>query len=150
MPRRNSVILLAVICCMFLLSPIAEAQQRKTAISDFITFNGRILPDHESPTFNVPSGMVLVITDVVIQNRAGGDAPVNPFQFSRVDLGQFQTTDSMSPHNLFFTIVGNDTLNVHFATGLRAPTQFRVLNVINGNAPFIEFTITGFLARRAD
>lgn len=91
--------------------------------------------------------MVLVVTDVVIQNRAPGDEPVEPFQFSRVDLGQFRTTDPAGPHDIFFTIVGNDTLNVHFATGLRSPIQFRVLNVINGTAPFIEFTITGFLAR---
>jgi hypothetical protein len=146
MSRKSSVIFLGVICCMSLLSPIAGAQQNK--ISDFVTFNGRITPEQESPSFNVPSGTVLVITDVVIQNRAPGDEPVHPSQFSRVDLGQFLTTDSAEPTDLFFTVVGNDTLNIHFTTGLRAPAHFRVLNVISGTAPFIEFTITGFKCRK--
>jgi hypothetical protein len=142
MPRKSSIFLLAVICCMPLLSPIAGAQ-----ISDFRAFNGRITPNQQSPTFYVPSGRVLVITDVVIQNRAPGDEPVGPSQFSRVDLGQFLCKDSKEPHDIFVTIVGNDTLNIHFTTGLRAPLQFTVQNVGNSTAPFIEFTITGFLAR---
>lgn len=137
---------------LFLPSVPGRADDNRTATSDnFLTFNERIQPDEQSPSpspFLVPPGKVLVITDVVIQNRAPGDVPVDASQFSRVRLAEFSSvTAPTSGHDIIFTVVGNDTLNVHFNTGLRATTDFSVFNIGNSTAPFIEFTVTGFLER---
>jgi hypothetical protein len=151
MSERKGVInvIALLVTLLSLLSIPSYADEDKTSKpQNFVTFNGRIQPDEQSPTFSVPSKELLVITDVVIQNRRPGDEPVDPSAFSRVDLGQvLDNTGSLSEHDIFFTVVGNETLNLHFVTGLRVPHQFRVLNVINSSATFIEFTITGFLTR---
>ena len=119
---------------------------------NLIVLNGRLERDKESKTFQVPQDQILVITDIVIQNRKPGDEPVDVAAFSRIDIGQVMQFDTNLNRkvdlDIFFTIVGNETLNVHLKTGMVARTGFRILNMINSNAPFIEYTITGFLTDR--
>jgi hypothetical protein len=116
-------------------------------VGRFVMFNGRLAPDQPSEQFLVPSRKLLILTDVVAQNRSPGDEPVNGSAFSRLVMGQFliNLPKSTSETDIVFTVVGNDSLNVHFTTGMRVPSGFRVLNEVNGTAPFVEFTITGFL-----
>jgi len=118
----------------------------------FIVLNGRIQANQESKTFQVPNDQILVVTDIIIQNRKPGDEPVDVMAFSRIVLGQVMMFDTnlnkMADEDIFFTVVGNETLNIHFETGMVVRSGFRVQNEVNSNAPFIEFTISGFLAER--
>jgi hypothetical protein len=147
--KTKAVRAITLIVTLLNLLSIPGVAQGKSPISDkAITFTDRLRPSEVSPRtspFMVPSGRVLVITDVVIQNRAPGDEPVDPSQFSRVVLGQFLTVNEPTGQEIFYTVVGNDTLNIHFTTGLQVSHRFRVYNVVNSSAAFIEFTITGFL-----
>src|SRR5262245_43290133 len=95
----------------------------------FVMFNGRLAPDQPSEQFLVPSRKLLILTDVVAQNRAPGDEPVNGSAFSRLVMGQFliNLPKSTSETDIVFTVVGNNSLNVHFTTGMRVPSGFRVL-----------------------
>jgi hypothetical protein len=103
-----------------------------------VYLNDRVQPDN--PRFwDVPAGTVLVITDVVAQNRGPGDIPVDAAKFTRFSITAPNGTD------VFFHVVGNDTLNLHFVTGIPVSGSFRFYNVINSNAPFVEFHITGRL-----
>jgi hypothetical protein len=112
-----------------------------------VLFNDRIAPDESSAIFEVPLDKVLVITDIVVQNRAPGDAPVDDSLNSRLVLGQFLQTigETTRAADIFLTVQGNDTLNLHFETGMLVPTNFRILNSISSQAPFVEFVITGLL-----
>jgi len=103
-----------------------------------VYLNYRAEPD--TPVFwAVPPGRVFILTDLVVQNRGPGDVLVNPGQFTR-----FAITAGAS--DVFFHVVGNDTLNLHFRTGIPVTAgSFRFLNVINSTAPFVEFHITGRL-----
>ena len=79
---------------------------------------------------------------IVIQNRASGDGPVSGDEFSRI----FLNTD---PGDIVLSVVGNQTLDLHFGTGLRVKgTFFRAFNAINSTAPFVEIIVSGYLAKR--
>jgi hypothetical protein len=105
---------------------------------NLVYLNDRLSPD--SPRFyDIPTGKLFVVTDIVVQNRAPGDTPVSPTQFTRFSI------TSPTGNDVFFDVVGNDTLSQHFTTGLPVSGSFRFLNVINSNAPFVEFHITGLL-----
>jgi len=103
-----------------------------------VYLNYRVAPD--TPVlWTVPAGTVFILTDMVVQNRAPGDLLVNPGQFTRFAI----TTAS---GDVFFHVVENDTLNLHFRTGIPVPAgTFQFLNVANSTAPFVEFHITGRL-----
>src|SRR4029453_14029953 len=99
--------------------------------SRFVLVRARLSPTDESSAFTPPEGKILVITDIVIQNRASGDGPVSGDEFSRI----FLNTD---PGDMVFSVVGNQTLDLHFGTGLRVKgTFFRAFNAINSTAPFV-------------
>jgi len=95
-----------------------------------------------------------MITDVMIQNKGPGDQPVDPSQYSRIVLGQVQDSLELpvppqNEHDIFFTVIGNEMLNLHLTTGLRATRQFRIGNwnsAPNSNV-LIEFTIAGYLTQ---
>ena len=107
-----------------------------------VYLNDRVAPD-TAVTWNVPAGTILVLTDLVAQNRGPGDIPVGPAPFTRFAIPAPNAVD------VFFHIVGDDTLNLHFLTGIPITGTFRFLNVINSNAPFAEFHITGRLESAA-
>lgn len=117
--------------------------------ADFVWLNDRLQPTEGSagsgdPRFTIPSGKILVVTDIVIQNRSPGDSPVPESDFSRLFIsgdGAFNTgTDYV------LTVVGNRTLNLRLQTGIRVKNRFRVFNAPNSSAPFIEYQISGYLA----
>lgn len=103
-----------------------------------VYLNDRVAPD-TPVTWDVPAGRVFVLTDLVAQNRGPGDVLVNAGQFTRFAITAPNGTD------VFFHIVGNDTLNLHFITGIPVSGTFRFFNIINSTAPFAEFHITGRL-----
>lgn len=115
-----------------------------------VLFNGRLAADEESMHFEVPSGSSLLITDAVVQNRAPGDNPVAELAFSRLFLGPFLANNGQSriEQDIGLTVVGNNTLNLHFTTGMQVSGTFRISNAINSTAPFVEYTITGILSKR--
>ena len=104
----------------------------------FVYLNDRVEPD-TPVVWDVPAGRVLLITDIVAQNRGPGDIPVDATKFTRFSITSPVGSD------VFFHVVGNDTLSLHLITGIPVTGGFRFLNVINSNAPFIEFHITGRL-----
>lgn len=117
--------------------------------ADFVWLNDRLQPTEGSagsgdPGFTIPSGRILVVTDIVIQNRSPGDSPVAEADFSRLFIsgdGTFSTgTDYV------ITVVGNRTLNLHLQTGIRVRNGFRLFNATNSSAPFVEYQISGYLA----
>ncbi len=103
-----------------------------------VYLNDRIQPD-SSRFYTIPQGRLFVLTDIVVQNRAPGDTPVQSTQFTRFSI------TSPAGSDVFFDVVGNDTLSQHFTTGLCISESFRFLNLNNSTAPFVEFHITGFL-----
>ncbi len=105
---------------------------------NLVYLNDRLSPDSER-FYDIPAGKLFVVTDIVVQNRAPGDAPVAATQFTRFAI------TSPTGNDVFFDVVGNDTLGQHFTTGLPVASSLRFLNVINSNAPFVEFHITGHL-----
>lgn len=115
----------------------------------FVSINDRLQPADQSAGpgrdfFTIPANKILVITDIVIQNRAPGDNPVADTDFSRLTLSGDPTFGPGSDFTL--TVVGNRTLNLHFSTGIRTQTRFRVLNAPNSSAPFVEYIVNGYLA----
>jgi hypothetical protein len=114
--------------------PVAESR--------FVFIDARLSPTQFTSEFTPPPGRILVITDIVIQNRAPGDGPVTEDVFSRLNI-------SSEPGDLVLSVVGNQTLNLHFSTGVRVKGSFfRALNAGNSTAPFVEIMISGYLARR--
>lgn len=107
-----------------------------------VYLNGRVQPNNQL-VWTIPQGRVFVLTDIVAQNRGPGDVPVNAGDFTRFSITSPLGTDT------FFHVVGNETLNLHFRTGLPISDSFRFLNMANSNATFAEFHITGRL-RSAD
>jgi hypothetical protein len=116
-----------------------------------VLLNERLEHGKNSTPLQIPSNNTLIITDIVIQNRAPGDAPVNQAQFSSIC---FSNIAENIGEGFFLTVVGNDTLNLHFKTGVPVrqshgiqPPQhlLQVQNVGNSTAPFVEVLITGFL-----
>jgi hypothetical protein len=103
-----------------------------------VYLNDRVAPGDER-FFSVPAGRLFVLTDVVVQNRAPGDLPVAAGQFTRFSITSPAGTD------VFFDVVGNDTLGQHFTTGLPVTGAFRFFVIGNSTAPFVEFHITGVL-----
>lgn len=108
---------------------------------DFVSLNDRIEPDQAPQTFTWPDNQIFIITDIVIQNRAAGDTPVQETQHSRLVL-------SGDPDDFFLTVVGNNTLNLHFSIGIRVHDGFRIQNMVNSSAPFVEYLINGYLANK--
>jgi hypothetical protein len=107
----------------------------------FVYLNDRLQPN-ESRLWTIPEGRVFILTDLVAQNRGQRDVPVKNTDFTRLTV--------TSPGNdVVFTVVGNGTLNLHFQTGLPIAIGFRLLNMGNSTAPFVEVHITGRL-RSAD
>ncbi len=129
---------LSLLVMLALSGPVSAAGPKP---KDFVSFNGRIAPT-ESENFDIPTGRILVITDIFIQNRAPGDGPVDPAVFTAVAL-------SGDPDDFFLTVVGNDSLNLQLTTGIRVSSQSpRILDLVNSTAPFIEYVINGFLTKR--
>ena len=129
---------LSLLVMVALSGPVSAAGPKP---KDFVSFNGRIVPT-ESEYFDIPADRILVITDIVIQNRGSGDGPADPAAFTAVAL----TGD---PDDMILTAVGNNSLNLQFTTGIRVKSQgFRILNFVNSTAPFIEYVINGFLTKR--
>ncbi len=140
MKRQVGAIWTWVLCFLVTVAfsvPVSAAGPKP---KDFVSYNGRIAPD-EAGSFDIPAGRILVITDVVIQNRQAGDAPVDPSQFTTVAL-------SGDPYDISLNIVGNDGLVLHFATGIRVNTMFpRIANLGTSTAPLIEYLINGYLTK---
>jgi hypothetical protein len=117
-----------------------------------VFLNDRLEKGENSPPFIIPPKKTFIITDIVIQNRAPGDAPVDANQSSRITLSSFANNIGAG---FFLTVMGNETLNLHFSTGV--PVQktagqeyvLQVQNVGSSTAPFIEYLITGYLAPSA-
>jgi hypothetical protein len=132
-----------------------EAAQAKSEIqialsSNPFLQNDRLEPDHGNGFFDVPEGTRLIITDIVVQNRSPGDEPVSEFVFSRLSIGPMITdagTQAGKGSDLHVTAVGNQTVNLHFTTGLESYSRFRVQNAPNSTAPFCEVIVSGYLAR---
>ena len=103
-----------------------------------IYLNGRVQPNNQQ-SWTIPQDLVFILTDLVAQNRGPGDVPVNATDFTRFAITAPPGSD------VFFHVVGNETLNLHFQTGLPISDSFRFLNVANSTAPFVEFHITGRL-----
>jgi hypothetical protein len=117
--------------------------------ADFIWFNDRLQPAEESagsghPNFTIPPNRILVVTDIVIQNRSPGDSPVGDTDFSRLFITGDGTIGGGADYAV--TVVGNRTLSLHFQTGVRVKNSFRVLNAPNSSAPFVEYLVSGYLA----
>lgn len=108
----------------------------------FVFLNGRFVPNDQQ-SWTIPQGRVFILTDLVAQNKGSGDVPVSATDFTRFAITAPSGTDT------FFHVVGNDTLNLHFRTGLPISESFRFLNMANSTATFVEFHITGRL-RSAD
>jgi hypothetical protein len=143
---RSTVLLIVMVLT---LAPVSYADEQR--IIKLISLNGRLAPTQGSEIFSVGDNKVLVVTDIVIQNRNGGDAPVNPDAFSRIVLGPgFDNPSNIGPGDFFLTVVGNDTLNLHFSTGRVVEERFRVFNVGNSTAPHIEFLVNGFITRKTE
>jgi hypothetical protein len=141
----TSTVLMTV---MFLIL-VAFSYADEPNVKNFISLNERLQPGDGSDIFSIPDDKVLVVTDIVIQNRSPGDAPVTPTAFSRVTLGPgFGDPSNFGPGDFTLTVVGNETLNIHFSTGRVVEERFRVFNVGNSTAPFIEFLVNGFLTRK--
>ena len=123
---------------------------------DFVLLNGRIEAGKDSAGFLTPHGKVFIITDITVQNRMPGDGPVYPTHFSRLFMGQVSgyNCNTGSPPNvqsgfdICYTVVGNETLNIHYQTGLVATSGFRLNNAGNSSATFVEFTICGYLVNK--
>lgn len=124
-----------------LLAPYAWSAP-PVAESRFVFVNARLSASDQTSDFTPPEGRMLVITDIVIQNRAPGDQPVSEDVFSRVFI-------SADPGDMVLSVVGNQTIDLHFGTGVRVKGSFfRAYNAVNSTAPFIEIMISGYLARR--
>lgn len=104
---------------------------------DHVFLNGRAAHEAEF-WFLPPQGKVFLLTDMVVQNRASGDTPVQQNQFSRVAVTIPTGQDA-------FFIVGNRTLSEHFDTAWVLPSAFRFYNLSNSTVPFVEVFITGVL-----
>ena len=105
----------------------------------FVYLNDRLQPNNQS-VWTIPPALVFVLTDLVAQNRAPGDLPVGAGDFTRFSITSPQGND------VFFHVVGNETLNLHFQTGLPISDSFRFLNMANSTpSVFVEFHITGRL-----
>jgi hypothetical protein len=134
-----------------LLSPTAYAGGDQQ-VKDFFAITTRLRAG-EDVKFDIPAGETLIITDIVVQNRAPGDEPIDPSQFSRVVFNAILVGSPGTPQSLILTAVGNDTLNLHFTTGLRtasssgAETTREIFNVNNSSAPFFEILVSGFLTK---
>jgi hypothetical protein len=129
------------------------SQEKNRNGNDQFAIHARIAPDNQFE-FDIPAGKMLVITDIVVQNRASGDAPVSPSQFSRLFLNLVVFGSSPGKaETLSLTVVGNDTLNLHFTTGLRtegftgAESLRQIFSGVNSTAPFFEILISGFLTK---
>lgn len=103
-----------------------------------VYLNARVSPKGEA-FYAPPAKKVLVITDLIVQNRAPGDDPVTETQFTRM------TITSPAGGDTFLSLVGNRTLSEHFQSGLVITSLFRFMNVISSSAPFVEVVITGTL-----
>jgi hypothetical protein len=129
-----------------------DKKKKDDEIKNFVSLNQRIEPGQGSDIFSIPPNRVFVLTDIVIQNRSPGDAPVTPTEFSRLVLGPgvlvLPDPSNFGPGDFILTVVGNETLNIHFQTGRVVEERFRVFNVGNSSAPFIEFIINGFLTHK--
>jgi hypothetical protein len=108
----------------------------------FVYLNGRVLVNDQQ-IWTIPQGRVFILTDLVAQNKGQGDVPVSATDFTRFAITAPPAIDT------FFHVVGNETLNLHFQTGLPISDSFRFLNMANSTATFVEFHITGRL-RSAD
>ena len=126
--------------------------QNAVIFNNMVFLNDRLGQAKNSTPFVIPANNTLIITDIIIQNRAAGDAPVPTTQFSRVTFSTL--TDNIGGGSFFLTVVGNETLNLHLRTGVPfqhtpniQPPQhvLQVQNAPNSTAPFIEYVITGFL-----
>ena len=118
-------------------------------VKNFVSLNQRIQPGQGSDIFSIPPNRVFVLTDIVIQNRSPGDAPVAPTESSRLVFGSgFKDPSNMGPGDFFLTVVSNETLNIHFVTGRVVEGRFRIFNSGSSSAPFIEFIINGFLTHK--
>jgi|ERR1041384_1657655 hypothetical protein len=108
----------------------------------FVYLNGRF-QKNDQQSWTIPQGRIFVLTDLVAQNKGPGDVPVADTDFTRFAITAPLGIDT------FFHVVGNETLNLHFRTGLPISDSFRFLNMANSTATLVEFHITGRL-RSAD
>lgn len=149
MKRKLFTSTVPILIIVLMLAAVSYADEQH--LKKFISLNGRIQPSEGSEIFSIGDNKVLVVTDIVIQNRKPGDEPVSPAAFSRVILGPgFSDPSNIGPGDFFLTVVGNDTLSIHLSTGRVVEERFRVFNAGNSSAPFIEFLINGFLIRKSD
>ena len=86
----------------------------QAGVATLAFFNDRLQPG-QLVEFDVPDGFDLLITDIVIQNRSGGDAPVADREHSRVEIGD------LINFTFILTVVGNQTLHLGLTTGLLIP-----------------------------
>ena len=116
-------------------------------VAKFVFFNTRIEPD-DVEFYHIPNPekYILIITDIVIQNRAPGDGPVDPNAHSRLSTNGIKSNDSGG--NYALTVVGNQTLDLHFQTGIPVEYGLQFGNVGSSTAPFVEIIATGYLTQR--
>jgi hypothetical protein len=141
MKRRTETMCVFLLSLLFMVALAAPASAAGPKPKDFVSFNGRIAPTEQGDLV-IPAGRVLIITDVVIQNRKPGDAPADASQFTTVAL-------SGNPLDIFLNVVGSNDLVLHFATGIQVQAVSpRIANLVNSTAPFIEYVISGYLVKR--
>jgi hypothetical protein len=120
-------------------------RQTKTPFS----LQERLVPATASEKFEVPEGMTLVITDIVIQNHSGGGGPVADSVFSVIFFGTILNNKPVfgerREEDVQVTAIGNQVFKVNFSTGLEAWPYFRVHNAINSNAEFASIIVSGYL-----
>jgi len=142
MTRKQLVTTLTLACCVCVSAPTAKSAPPGTPEADFVHIEARLEPATQSSNYTPPDGKILVVTDIVIQNKSPGDEPVLEDRFSRIAV-------NLDPDDKMLTVVGNQTLNLHFTTGIRVKGPFfRILNVTNSNAPFADISVIGYLAKR--
>ena len=108
---------------------------------DFFMFDGTVAPGNFVAT-EIPEGQILVVTDIVLQNVSTSIGPVLDDQYS----GIFFRAD---PNDAILHAVGNETVNLHFSTGLRVKaTNFQIANGAASSAPEVAYIVSGYLTKR--
>jgi hypothetical protein len=93
----------------------------------------------ETVNWTFPAGNRFVLTDLFVQNRKAGDAPVGAGDYTRFTL------PTPSGQGVFFIVVGNTALSEHLSTGWPLSGEINFYNLAVSTAEFVEFVISGYL-----
>ena len=109
--------------------------------ADFFMFDGTVAPGNFAAT-PIPDGKMLVVTDIVLQNVSTSIGPVLDSQYSGIFF-------RAEPDDAILHAVGNETVNLHFSTGLRVKANnFQISNGGASSAPEVAYIVSGYLTKR--